>query len=337
MNYNTPPVINSFYKNIVVSNNSRIEFNFQKNSYAFGAEILYGTLNSNELKSNIDRKHYAVFNSNKIEWKNLLVYPSLRYDYITDIKKGAVTYRLGFNYSGLLEGNLFIKGNVSRNFCVPTFNALYWKQGGNPNLKPEYSQNYEAGIIYTGKFFVNYAFDFNYLNIILEDRIVWLPGRNFIWSPVNIGKAKSEIIISSLRINYPVTKQIIVRGEVSYTNNSSKKTNEDFPGDPSVNKQILYIPDEQIKSNLELNFGNYGVNLFHSYIGKRYSDTENLYPLSPINILDGNIFFDYRISKYTASLKFEINNITNSDYQIVAGYPAPLRNFNFKINLNYSL
>jgi iron complex outermembrane receptor protein len=336
MNYNTPPILNSFYKNIVLSNTSRLEITNLRNTFAVGTEILYGTLNSNELKNDINREHYSVFTANKIEWKNLLIYPSLRYDYITDISKGAVTYRLGFNYSLLLKGNLFLRVNVSRNFGVPTFNGLYWKTGGNPNLKPEYSQNYEGGFTYTGKFLVNYAFDVNYLNINLEDRIVWLPGRNFIWSPVNIGKAKSEIVISSLRLNYTIGKTTI-RGEVSYTHNDSKKTNEDFPGDPSVNKQILYIPQEEIKSNMEFSFGPAGINLFHTYIGKRYSDTENLYPLRPVNILDGNIFFDYKISNYTASLKFEVNNITNSDYQIIAGYPAPLRNYNFKINLNYTL
>jgi outer membrane receptor protein involved in Fe transport len=204
-------------------------------------------------------------------------------------------------------------------------------------LKPEYSQNYEAGFILGGKSIVDYTFDFTYLNISVEDRIVWLPGRNFIWSPVNIGKTKSEIFISSAKLSYQINKQIYIKGELSYTNNNSKKTNEDFPGDPSVNKKIIYIPDEQIKSNLELNFGALGMNLFHSYIGKRYTDSENLNPLPPVNILDGNIFFDYKIADYSLSFKFEINNLTNSEYQVIAGYPAPLRNYNIKINLNYSL
>lgn len=335
MNYATKPILNSFYKNIVASNNTRVEFNSHRNTYAIGGEVLYGTLNSNELKSDIDRKHYSLFTANKVEWKNFLIYPSLRYDYITDIQKGAVTYRLGVNYSIL--PSLYLRGNISRNFGVPTFNGLYWKTGGNPNLKPEYSQNYEGGVVFVGQNFINYIAELSYINANLEDRIVWLPQRNFIWSPINIGEAKSKILIAALRTNYPVTKRILIKGEVSYTHNDSKKTNEDFTGDPSVNKQILYIPDEQVQSNVGLDFGFAGVNLFHTYIGKRYSDTENLYPMSPVNTLDGNIYFDYKISKYTASFKFEVNNITNSDYQIIAGYPAPLRNYNFKINLNYSL
>jgi iron complex outermembrane receptor protein len=336
-NYNTYPVIKSYYKNILLANSSRVEVTHKNNSYTFGGEIQYGTLYSNELQNDIDRKHYSLFNSSKLSFDNLLVYPSLRYDYITDIKKGAVTYQLGLNYQPIKNIDFHLRGNVSRNFGVPTFNGLYWKTGGNHDLKPEYSQNYEGGLIFSFKSFLDYTFNFTYLNITTEDRIVWLPGRNFIWSPKNIGTSKSEIFISSAKLLYSFSKNIYVKGEVSYTNNNSKKTNEDFPGDPSLNKQILYIPDEQIQSNLELNFGIAGINLFHSYIGKRYSDTENLNPISPVNTLDGNIFFNYKISKYTASFKFEVNNITNSDYQIIAGYPAPLRNYNFKINLNYTL
>lgn len=336
-NYNTYPVLESYYKNILVSNLNRVELIQNKNSYTIGSEIQYATLYSNELKNDIDRKHYSLFNSSKIDLNELIIYPSLRYDYITDIKKGAATYQFGVNYQPLKKFDFHLRGNVSRNFGVPTFNGLYWKTGGNPDLKPEYSQNYEAGFIFGGKYMFDYTLNFSYLNITTEDRIVWLPQRNFIWSPKNIGSSKSEILISSVKLSYSFNKKIYVKWETSYTRNNSKKTNEDFTGDPSLNKQILYVPDEQVQSNLEMNIGFAGVNLLHTYIGKRFSDTENLNPMSPINILDGNVFFNFNISSYTASFKFEVNNLTNSDYQIIAGYPAPLRNYNFKINLNYTL
>ncbi|MBN8568625.1 MAG: TonB-dependent receptor [Ignavibacteria bacterium] len=336
-NYNTYPVLKSYYKNILLANSNRVEITQNNNSYTFGSEIKYGTLYSNDVKEDIDRKHYSLFTSAKTEIKNLIIYPSLRYDYVTDIKKGAVTYHLGLNYQPFSKIGFHLRGNVSRNFGVPTFNELYWRTGANTDLKPEYSQNYEAGFIYSGNSFIDYTLNFSYLNITAENKIVWLPGRNFIWSPKNIGTSKSQIVIASAKFSYSFTESIYIKTDISYTNNNSKKTNEDFTGDPSVNKQILYIPDEQIQSNLELSFVFLGLNLFHSYIGKRYSDTENLNLMGPVNILDGNIFFDYKISKYTASFKFEINNLTNSDYQIIAGYPAPLRNFNFKINLNYTL
>lgn len=335
MNYNTYPVLLSYYKNILLSNSNRVEIYSKNNTLNFGNEIQYATLYSNDLNSDINRKHYALFTSSKIVINNLNIFPSVRYDYITDVKTGALTYQFGLNYKPFSKIDLHLRGNVSRNFAAPTFNGLYWKTGNNPDLKPEYSQNYEAGLAYTGKNILDYSFNFSYLNIEATDRIVWLPQRFFIWRPFNVGKSKSEILVSDAKVNYAI-KDFSLSLALSYTRNNSKKTSEDFPNDPSYNKQIIYIPDEQIQSSFTAGLKDFGINLFHSYIGKRYSDTENLMPMYSVNILDGNIFYNLKISDYTASLKFEVNNITNSDYEIIAGYPAPLRYYNFKINLNYS-
>ena len=339
MNYKTSSVINSYYKNILLSNSSRVEINSGKNSYTFGGELKYGTLYSNELVSGINRKHYSIFNSTSLNWKNLFVYPSLRYDYVTDLKKGAVTYRLGVNYKPLEKIDLHLRANAGRNFRVPTFNDLYWKEGGNTNLKPEYSQNYETGIVFHGSSFSSfeYTIDLSYTNVNLKDRIVWIPHRNSIWSPENIASSKSNIFTLATQLQYNFKKDFYIHGELSYTENSSKKISEDFSQDPTTNKQVIYIPLNQVQSNLEFKAGFAGLNLFYSYIGKRFSDSENLYSLPAVNLLDGNIFFETKIAKYTAEIKFEVNNITNSDYQIIAGYPVPLRNFKIKLNLSYSL
>lgn len=335
MNYNTYPVLLSYYKNILLSNSNRIEIHSKNNTLNFGNEISYATLYSSDLNSDINRKHYALFTSLKFVFDNLNIFPSVRYDYITDIKTGALTYQFGLNYKPFAKIDFHLRSNVSRNFAAPTFNGLYWKSGGNPDLKPEYSQNYEAGLAYSGNILLDYTLNLSYLNVQASDRIVWLPQRFFVWKPFNVGKSKSEIFISSIKLGYN-KNNFFASVDVSYTKNNSKKTNEDFPNDPSLNKQIIYIPEEQIQSSLSLSLQNFGINLFHSYTGKRYSDTENLMPINSVNILDGNIFYDLKISNYTASFKFEANNITNSDYQLIAGYPAPLRSYTFKINLNYS-
>jgi len=335
MNYNTYPVLLSYYKNIVLSNSNRIEIYSKNNTLNFGNEISYATLYSNDLNSDINRKHYAIFSSSKFVFDNLNMFPSLRYDYITDINTGALTYQVGLNYKPFTKIDLHLRGNASRNFAAPTFNGLYWKSGNNPDLKPEYSQNYEAGIVYYGNNLLDYTFNLSYVNVEATDRIVWLPQRFFVWKPFNVGKSKSEIFISDIKLGY-MKNNFSASVDISYTKNNSKKTSEDFPNDPSLNKQIIYIPEEQIQSSLSVSLQNFGINLFHSYIGKRYSDTENLMPMNSVNTLDGNIYYDLKISNYTASFKIEANNITNSDYQQIAGYPAPLRYYTFKINLNYS-
>ncbi len=337
LNYHTENVINSYYKNILLSGASRIELNAKDNLYVLGSEVKYGTLYSNETISDINRKHYSVFNSNTLKWKNLSFFPSLRYDYLTDLEKGAVTYRIGLNYKPLEKTDLHFRANAGRNFRAPTFNDLYWKDGGNPELKPEYSQNYEAGIVFHGRSVFEYTLDFSYLNIDLQDRIVWIPHRGSVWSPVNIGRSRSNILISSLQLQYSFSKEIFVKSGLSYTDNSSVKTSENYAQDPTTGKQIIYIPVNQVQASVEFKAAAGGINLFYSYLGKRFSNQENLDQLSPVNLLDGNIFYKFNIVKLPAEIKFELNNITNSDYQIISGYPTPLRNFKLKLNLGYSL
>ena len=337
MNYHTQGVINSYYKNLLYSNSSRIEINKKENTYTLGTEVKYGTIESKDLNEGVNRKQFSIFNSNNIKWNELLIYPSIRFDHITDIDKSAVTYRLGLNYKPIKNADLYVRGNAGRNFRVPTFNDLYWTEGGNPGLKPEYSQNYEAGISFQSGTKLNYVIDVSMVHIDLKDRIVWLPHRNSIWSPENIGLSESNTFISSLVLSYNFEKNISVKTELSYTDNSSIKRNEDFPGDPSTGKQIIYIPLNQIRSSVEFKAGKLGVNLFYSYLGKRFSDSENLNILSPVNLLDGNIFYDFIFSKYKAGLKLELNNITNTDYQVISGYPTPLRNFKLNLNIGYSL
>ncbi|CAN5609529.1 TonB-dependent receptor [soil metagenome] len=336
-NYHTGNVINSYYKNILVAGSGRVEMYKGSNTYTFGTEMKYGTLYSNELVSDIDRKHYALYNSNIIRVSKLVLIPSFRYDHISDLNRSALTYRLGASYKPFEKLDLHLRGNAGRNFRVPSFNDLYWKEGGNTDLKPEYSQNYEAGLVIHKKFAADITFDISYLNILMEDRIVWIPHRNSFWSPVNIGRSRSRIFNAGIKILYPVFKDISAKLELSYSENSSVKTNEDLPQDPTTGMQVIYIPLNQVQSNLELKTGKAGFNLFYSYLGKRFSDQENLYMMSPVNILDGNIYADIPFSKFKAQIKLEINNITNSDYQIISGYPVPLRNFKIKLNLDYTL
>ncbi len=90
-----------------------------------------------------------------------------------------------------------------------------------------------------------------------------------------------------------------------------------------------------MKCVLSLNYKKTGLNLFYNLTGKRYTDFENVNFLPAIDYVEGNIFQDFKISKIKFRVKFEINNILNADYQIISGYPMPLRNYKINLNLEY--
>jgi iron complex outermembrane receptor protein len=79
-----------------------------------------------------------------------------------------------------------IRGNISKNYRLPTFNDLYWSQGGNENLKPESGHSEEIALGY-------YKYG-NKLSIQTEiialtnqvrDWIMWIPNANNVWQPMN--------------------------------------------------------------------------------------------------------------------------------------------------------
>lgn len=336
MNYITVPVLNSYYKNIMVSNLTRLNYRSSNFLSILGYEMVQGSLQSDQTEDSISRKQYSIFNSSTINIKRLILYPSLRYDYISDIKKNVWTYKFGFNYNLFANYDFHLRSNYGRNFRSPTFNELYWKDVGNKNILPEESYNYEIGAVASGNKLFFYVFDISYIYIDAKNRILWRPGADHIWRPVNILASESKIFNTSLKLSFDLKHSLKISSELSYSNNSSLKTSASYSGDVTVNKQMIYVPKEQAKISLGLMYASFEVNLFYSYIGIRYSDSENLNSLSPASTLDGNIKYGFKISNLHVDLKFGINNLTNTDYQYISGYPLPLRNFLFSINLKYT-
>ena len=99
---------------------------------------------------------------------------SLRQE-INEEYNSPLLFSVGASYQ--FSENYLLRINSSRNFRIPTFNDLYWLNGGNPDLDPETSIQAEIGN----------EFSFNQLNLNLtayfidiDNLIRWVP--NEFWS-----------------------------------------------------------------------------------------------------------------------------------------------------------
>lgn len=88
----------------------------------------------------------------------------------------------GLGIISTVAENLWIKTSLGKAFRAPTFNDLYWPQGGNPNLKPEHGWEYELRLESSPTYNLFAALSFYLRNI--RDRIVWLPTEG-LWQPQN--------------------------------------------------------------------------------------------------------------------------------------------------------
>lgn len=336
MYYKTEPVINSHYKNLVYSVSSDLNLKFKYFSSAAGFEFVKASLQSNEVENLARRNLLSFFISSGITlFKSLKFYPSSRLDLYSDLNEKVFTYKLGLNYQPFSELKFSFKANVGKNFRAPTFNDLYWKELGNKNLKPEKSFNGELGICYYFTGFVDGNLDISYTQINATDKIIWVPQRNFLWMPINIAESVSKNYFLSVNLNKNFNEDFKVGLKAGTSLIRSIKTNENFNGDPTKDKYFPYIPLESSKISLLTEYKNLTFNLFFNHYDKRYSDFENKKTLNPHNLLDGNISAKLSLFEFLTEMKFEINNILNTNYQVIPGYPMPLRNFKLTLIINY--
>ena len=89
------------------------------------------------------------------------------------------------------------------------------------------------------------------------------------------------------------------------------------------------------QSSFNLKVYNFGVNFLYTFLGKRYINEDNSLYLKGTDIFGANINCVQKIFNLDFNIKLEINNLFNSDYQVISGYPAPLRNYKLELNITY--
>jgi len=156
-----------------------------------------GSVNSSEYPADVSRDEF-VLNLQSI-WAPthfLFIYPSASWNYYSDFGSN-YTANLGLN-TEVLERELFLKANVSRNFIAPTFNDLYWPGLGDPDLEPENVLKLEASILHQIRR-SNFSNELKVLGYLasVENGIRWLPNGNGQSSPQNI----EELSLSGIELS----------------------------------------------------------------------------------------------------------------------------------------
>jgi vitamin B12 transporter len=308
-------------------------------SVNFGTEYSHSTISSNQVAS-ANRNQESIFLSSDhvIEFsRNIFyqvnLYPSVRYDHFSDVR-GSVNPKLGVNLGVWRPWGMRVKSSFGSSFRVPTFNDLYWKNGGNPSLRPERSLSLDAGIAAAFDLIGPIELEANYFDITTKDRIIWTPDESGLWSPKNLQEVQSsgfELIAAS----HLAADHLVLR--LSYSNAETRKTGGGSQDDPTLNKQLPYIPHETAAVSLAVRFGRVNANIHHTFTGYRFVTETNdpNFILSGYNKTDAN--FAVRIIEHpvSADARFEISNLFNTNYQLFPNFPMPLRTFAFRLIVEY--
>jgi outer membrane receptor for ferrienterochelin and colicins len=335
-NYSDQAITKSYYKNIFISGSSQMSYTKKDFEIVSGMQLNYSALKSNEVQDNIKRYQPGIFVVSKIDLSSYLeIYPSVRYDYISDISDNVLSGKLGINIKPVSDAQFNVKASAGNNYAAPTFNELYWKDLGNTDLKPERSFNFETGVVYGFSFISDNSVEFTFTHIDASNKIVWSPNNAGLWKPSNIGLSSSNVFLLDANFKKQLTDVMSAELNINYSYTSSVKKSKEYDEDPTYDKQIFYLPQELAKFNLALKYRQTGINVFYTFTGRRFTNFENTQSLNAVDLIEGNIYQNIQTGIVNTQVRFEVNNLFNSDYQIIEGYPMPLRNYKLSVSLEY--
>jgi outer membrane cobalamin receptor len=231
-------------------------------------------------------------------------------------------FSAGANYE--LNKYYTVKANASRNFRIPTFNDLYWLDGGNPDLKPESSFQAEIGNDITYK---SLTFSVTGYFINIEDMIQWQPGTSAMWHPVNVNKVKTYGIETILGWHKKYGKHdFAINGTYAYTVSKNRKTGY----------QLIYVPYHKVTGALAYSWKKFTADyqiLFNGEVFTR-SDNNPRYNIDAYSV--SNLGAGYGFGK-DDQLCFgvRVQNLFNENYRVVEGRPFPGRNYNLYLTLKF--
>jgi vitamin B12 transporter len=305
----------------------------------FGTEYSHSTISSNQVAS-ADRDQESIFlaTDHILEFpRDLLyqinLYPSIRYDHFSDVR-GSVNPKLGVNLGLWRPLEVRVKSSFGSSFRVPTSNDLYWKNGGNPALRPERSLSFDAGVALAFDLFGPIDLEASYFDIRTNDRIIWTPDEGGLWSPKNLQKVQSsgfEVIAAS----HLAGDHLVLR--LSYSNADTRKTGGESQDDLTLSKQLPYVPHETAAASLSFRIGRVNANVHQMFTGFRFVTETNdpKFILAAYTKTDANLAVRLVEHPFCADARFEGSNLFNSNYQLFPNFPMPLRTLAFRLIVEY--
>ena len=245
---------------------------------------------------------------------------NLRQEFINELKNPLL---VGVDGKYVINDWYTLKFNASRNYRIPTFNDLYWDAGGNADLQPETSLQWELGQSFRYK---NFRMKAQVFYIASEDLIKWVPNSNGVFVPVNI--AETENYGAELSMGY---SENIKEHHFDFNLNYAYIKAVDL----ERNKQLIYVPFHKVTGAVDYSLNGWSAYFQGIYNGKVFITTDNK------GILEGYVVANFG-TEYTCSIRkspmtigIRLNNLFNTYYENVASRPMPNRHYQLYTNFKF--
>jgi len=233
----------------------------------------------------------------------------------------------------------FLKANFSRNSKIPSLNDMYWYPGGNEDLEneagflSELSWEMNSDISTSVKMQNSITFFRNHLN----NMIAWRPGEYSYWEARNVGMVNTSGIEASAGLSMDIGSfSADMRSSYSYTRAESEVVSGNSEESGS-GRQLPYIPINQLNTVLRLKWKSIYSSIVTNYTGRRYLTGDNSSYLPSYLVSDLNLGMAIKPVNTRCNILFTAANLFDADYQNMAYYPLPGRNYRISLNFQFNL
>jgi vitamin B12 transporter len=241
---------------------------------------------------------------------------------------------------GMIVKGLYVTGNYSRNFNIPTLNQQYWIPSQTSNLLPENGWNADLGM--TSRFGIpklrirQAEIALNGYSSRVDNWIQWAPSSVQIWAPVNMKKVWSRGLEGRMNAELAYRQlSVSLRGSYAYTLSTNEEvyTAYELPG---LGKQLIYIPPHKATAGASFRIRRYNLDWIVSSTGYRYLNPENDRYLDGFTLMTLQAGRSIQLGTFGALVQLRVNNLTNTQYQSVAHWVAPGRSYMLSVQLEFN-
>lgn len=315
-------------------------------AFSYAADYSFNNMNSS-LSTDTRPYRHTILHSATIKYKTsrISIIGKLLYSlYFNDAQYGKsaknlrkLSPSLSMSYKIFNDKNIYVRASYKNIFRSPTFNESYFYHFGSTDLLPETTDQYNIGFTFLKNVSNNTSLKITldgYMNHV-KDKIVAVPYNMFIWTNVNIGKVKVLGFDATANLSYKFSDRHSLIFTTSYSLQSAK--NRTNPDSPYYGYQIAYTPLHS--GSVSLCYENPWVNvtLHGTGMSSRSANNEHYEDSNIPGFFDTGItlFRSFKVLKNEITLKGDIKNLFNKQYEIVKAYPMPGISYQFSINYKF--
>ncbi|WP_374046811.1 TonB-dependent receptor [uncultured Alistipes sp.] len=238
------------------------------------------------------------------------------------------------------RGNVVIKASAARNYRFPTISDLYFRPGGNPDLRPEKGWTFDAGVETSLKDERrSLRASATVFDSHIDDWIIWIRTAKLgVSTPLNLRSVHSYGVEAKFagQIETPGGWRLLLDGNFAWTR-SVNRSEKMSPADESIGKQLPYIPVYSAALTARLQWRRWELAYKWNWYSERYTMTDNapgiLGRVKPYLMSDLSLekTIDCRWASF--SLKGCVYNLLNEEYESVLSRPMPRLNVSFFIGI----